>query len=149
MTALHLAAAEGHVAVAEALQGILSEAGAWDRMVRAMDDDGHSALHRAVAGNRAAMVEWLLDTRYRHLFNAVPEGDASVMVYGLPESAITPLMQEVELQFKGLKTYSLPSVGEGGVRRHIELGAKGDAAQVAPAFEQLRAGALALGGTIG
>ena len=37
------------------------------------------------------MVEWLLDTRYRHLFNAVPEADASVMVYGLPESTITPL----------------------------------------------------------
>jgi molybdopterin-biosynthesis enzyme MoeA-like protein len=93
------------------------------------------------------MVEWLLDTRYRHLFNAVPEADASVMVYGLPESTITPLMQEVELRFKGLKTYSLPSVGEDGQRRHIELGARGAPEEVPGAMEALRAGVLKLGGT--
>ena len=63
----------------------------------------------------------------------------------LIERALT----ETEREFAGIKVYSLPSVGEGGARRHIELGAKGDAARVEPAFERLRAGVIALGGTIG
>jgi len=64
-----------------------------------------------------------------------------------PESTITPLMQEVELRFKGLKTYSLPSVGEDGQRRHIELGARGAPDEVPDAMNVLRAGVLKLGGT--
>ncbi|MEY4863886.1 MAG: hypothetical protein RLZ51_1981, partial [Pseudomonadota bacterium] len=43
---------------------------------------------------------------------------------------------------------SLPSVGEGGVRRHIELGAKGQPDQVDAAFERLMQGVKALGGMI-
>ena len=93
------------------------------------------------------MVEWLLDTRYRHFFNAVPEADASIMVYGLPESAITPLMQDVESRYATLKTFSLPSVGEDGQRRHIELGVRGDPAAIAAAMDALRGGVIALGGT--
>lgn len=95
------------------------------------------------------MIEWVLDTHYRAQFHLEARGDQSMLVYELAESTLTPLMEAVERAFPGIKVYSLPSVGEGGVRRHIELGAKGDAAQVAPAFEQLRAGALALGGTVG
>jgi molybdopterin-biosynthesis enzyme MoeA-like protein len=94
------------------------------------------------------MVAWVLDTHYRHLFNAVPEADASMMVYGLPESAITPLMQETEERFPGVKTFSLPSVGEDGQRRHIELGARGRPEGIAGAMEALRSGVLALGGTL-
>lgn len=95
------------------------------------------------------MIEWVLDTHYRAQFHRDARGDRSMMVYELAESTLTPLMEAVERDFAGIKVYSLPSVGEGGVRRHIELGAKGEASQVDPAFERLREGVLALGGTIG
>jgi molybdopterin-biosynthesis enzyme MoeA-like protein len=70
-------------------------------------------------------------------------------VFELAESTLTPLMESVESRFAGIKVYSLPSVGEGGARRHIELGAKGDPAQVDQAFEALQRGVLELGGQIG
>lgn len=95
------------------------------------------------------MIEWVLDTHYRAQFHRVARADQSMLVYELAESTLTPLMEAVEQAFPGVKVYSLPSVGEGGVRRHIELGAKGEAAEVGPAFGQLRAGVLALGGTLG
>ena len=55
-------------------------------------------------------------------------------------------MEAVERELPGVRTFSLPSVGEDGSRRHIELGAKGNAAQVAEALARLRQGATALGG---
>ena len=92
------------------------------------------------------MIEWVLDTHYRHLFHAVPEADAAIMVYGLAESTITPLMTEVEARFKGLKSFSLPSVGEDGQRKHIELGVRGVPEEVEPAMAVLCEGVQALGG---
>ena len=93
------------------------------------------------------MVEWVLDEKYRQLFDSQRWGEASILVYGLPESSISPLMEEVNAAFPGLKTFSLPSMGEGGVRRHIELGVRGAPDQVAPALELLRSGVTTLGGT--
>ena len=95
------------------------------------------------------MIEWVLDTHYRDRFHREARDDRSMLVYELAESTLTPLMEAVEREFAGIRVYSLPSVGEGGTRRHIELGAKGEAAQVGPAYERLRAGVLALGGTLG
>lgn len=92
------------------------------------------------------MVEWVLDHDYPHLFHRTPEAEASIMVYDLPESAITPLMLEVEGRYRRLKSFSLPSMGEEGVRRHIELGVRGSPDEVAPAIEQMREGVTALGG---
>ena len=95
------------------------------------------------------MIEWVLDTHYSDAFHREARGDRSALVYEIAESTLTPLMESVEREFPAIKVYSLPSVGEGGQRRHIELGAKGDEAQVEAAFERLRAGALALGGHFG
>ena len=92
------------------------------------------------------MVEWVLDHRYAHLFHLAPEAEASIIVYGLPESTVTPLMLEVEARYRRLKSFSLPSMGEAGVRRHIELGVRGTPDEVAPAIEQMKAGVAALGG---
>jgi molybdopterin-biosynthesis enzyme MoeA-like protein len=94
------------------------------------------------------MIEWVLDTRYRELFHREARDDRSLLVYELAESAVAPLMELVEAEFPGIKAYSLPSVGEQGARRHIELGVKGDAARVGPAFERLRDGVRAIGGTV-
>lgn len=93
------------------------------------------------------MVEWVLDNRYPHLFHARPEGEAAIIVYELPESTVTPLMIELEARYSGLKTFSLPSVGEGGERRHIELGVRGAPADVPKAMEEMKSAVVALGGT--
>jgi molybdopterin-biosynthesis enzyme MoeA-like protein len=92
------------------------------------------------------MAEWVLDTYYPHLFHRTPEGEASIIVYDVPESTVTPLMLEVEARYPGLKSFSLPSMGEQGVRRHIELGVRGAPAEVAPAIDAMKKGVLALGG---
>jgi molybdopterin-biosynthesis enzyme MoeA-like protein len=94
------------------------------------------------------MVEWLLDTRYKHLLDTQRWGEASVIVYGLAESTISPLMEEVNSRYPGLKAFSLPSMGEGGTRRHIELGVRGVPGEVDPAMEHLRQGIAALGGQL-
>ena len=93
------------------------------------------------------MVEWVLDTRYRHLFDTHTDAEASVIVYNLFESAITPLMKDIEARFDGAKTFSLPSIGENGVRRHIEFGVRGAPEQVSGAIAEIKAGVVALGGT--
>ena len=92
------------------------------------------------------MVEWVLDQGYAHLFHRTPEAEASVIVYDLAESIVTPLMIEVEQRYPGLKSFSLPSMGEAGVRRHIELGVRGVPEEVTPAIEQMKLGVVALGG---
>ena len=93
------------------------------------------------------MLEWVLDNKYKHLFHQVQESEASITVYGLPESGVTPLMTETEARYQRLKSFSLPSVGDDGTRRHIELGVRGFPDEVALAIEDMKKGVTALGGT--
>jgi molybdopterin-biosynthesis enzyme MoeA-like protein len=93
------------------------------------------------------MVEWVLDRRYAHLHHRVPEAEAAIVVYGSAESVLTPLMVEVESQYRKLKVFSLPHMGEEGARRHIELGVRGDPDEVAQAIEALKVGVTATGAT--
>jgi molybdopterin-biosynthesis enzyme MoeA-like protein len=94
------------------------------------------------------MVEWVLEQKYRELFGSQRWEEASVVVYGLPESSVAPLMEELNASFPGLKAFSLPSMGEGGTRRHIELGVRGAHAEIGPAMERLRRGVAELGGAL-
>jgi molybdopterin-biosynthesis enzyme MoeA-like protein len=73
------------------------------------------------------MIDWVLDTHYSDLFDSQVQLSQAVLVYGLPESAITPLMEKIEQEFAPVKAYSLPSVGEHGNKPHIELGCKAPA----------------------
>ena len=84
------------------------------------------------------MVEWVLDTKYEKLFNRDRWGEASILVYEAGESQLIPAMKAVEEGFKGVKVFSLPSMGQDGSRIHVELGVRGDPAQVEPAMERLR-----------
>jgi molybdopterin-biosynthesis enzyme MoeA-like protein len=84
------------------------------------------------------MVEWVLDTKYRKLFNRDRWAEASILVYEAGESQLIPAMQAVEAGFKGIKVFSLPSMGNDGSRIHVELGVRGDPAQVDPAMQKLR-----------
>ena len=94
------------------------------------------------------MIEWVLDTQYSEHFNQDVPVDRSFLVFELAESTATPLMESVEREFPGIKVYSLPSMDEGGMRRHIELGVKGSANLIDAAFERLRSGAVSLGGLL-
>src|SRR6185369_14468677 len=92
------------------------------------------------------MLEWVLDTKYRHLFDRDRWAEASVIVH-LPESTIAPLMEEINAKYKGLKAFSLPSMGADAAdmsRRHIELGVRGAPAEVEPAMADIRLGIEAL-----
>jgi molybdopterin-biosynthesis enzyme MoeA-like protein len=95
------------------------------------------------------MLEWVLDTHYRHLFNSRSAGERAMLVRGLAEATLTPLMLEVERDFPGVKVFSLPHLTPDVVRSYeIELGVKGDPAHLDTAFARLRDGALALGGRV-
>jgi len=84
------------------------------------------------------MVEWVLDTKYRDRFNAQEWKEQSILVFEAGESQLIPAMQAVEAAFKGIKVFSLPSMGQDGSRIHVELGVRGDPAQVEPAMQKLR-----------
>ena len=84
------------------------------------------------------MIEWVLDTRYRHLFDQDRWAEASIVVYGTGESTLIPAMESVQKSFDKLRAFSLPSMGPDATRRHVELGVRGDPAQVALAIEEMR-----------
>jgi len=95
------------------------------------------------------MVEWLLDTRYLNLHGSHQRVEQSVIVTGSMEAALTPLMEQVEAGFPGVKVFSLPSVDHPQWGRHIELGVKGEAQATRAAFVALKAGLGALGVSLG
>ena len=85
------------------------------------------------------MIEWVLDTHYRHLFHATAQGERALLVFEETEAALTPLMEALQRDYPGVKVFSLPSVGDAQTRRHIELGVKGDADAVTAAFDAMEA----------
>lgn len=91
------------------------------------------------------MIEWVLDTRYRHLFDRDRWSEASIVVYEAGESQLIPAMEAAEAKFDKLKAFSLPSMGPNATRRHVELGVRGDPSQVAPAFEEMKAWVRSMG----
>jgi molybdopterin-biosynthesis enzyme MoeA-like protein len=84
------------------------------------------------------MVEWVLDTRYRDLFDRDRWSEESILVYEAGESQLIPAMEAVGARYAGVKVFSLPSMGEDGSRRHVELGVRGDPQQVGAAAQALR-----------
>ena len=61
-------------------------------------------------------------------------------MYQAGESQLIALMREVGARFPGVKVFSLPSMGDDGTRRHVELGVRGEGAQVGPALQAIRDG---------
>ena len=98
----------------------------------------------------APMMAWCLDQHYAHLFHRSQWSEKSFIVPIGIESTLTPLMEQIEHDFAGIKVFSLPSVGDpmrGGIfaHRHIELGVKGDDSALDAAWAALRHGTIALG----
>jgi len=90
------------------------------------------------------MFEWVLDTHYTDLFHRIARAEKSVLVFDVPESTLTPLMEAIEAEFPLVKVFSLPHVGDAQTRRHIDLGVKGEPAQVEQAFSKMEQGLRAL-----
>jgi hypothetical protein len=54
------------------------------------------------------------------------------------ESALLDLMQRIVADYPALRLFSLPSIGEDGQRRHLELGVEGAEALVDQVMEEIR-----------
>lgn len=87
------------------------------------------------------MMEWVIDQRYASI-GAVRAVESAIIVREAGESQLIDLMNECLRTYPELKVFSLPRVTP---ERYIELGVRGDAAQVAPAIAMLKAGVTALG----
>ena len=83
------------------------------------------------------MMQWVLDMYYSHLFDAGRIGEAAIIVREAGESMLIDLMKAVQGKFPALKIFSLPRMQP---ERFIELGARGDPAQVAAAIGELKQG---------
>lgn len=88
------------------------------------------------------MMEWVLDTHYKPLFDPQRIAEASIIVREAGESQLIALMNETLRRFPGLKVFSLPRLEP---HRHIELGARGNPTEVAAAMAMIEAGVTALG----
>ena len=95
------------------------------------------------------MMAWVLDIHYAHLHQSAAYAEKSVIVMGSMEATLTPLMLDIETDHPGVKVFSLPSVDHPAYGRHIELGVKGNADVVVPAYKALLAGLVPFGVTLG
>jgi len=87
------------------------------------------------------MAEWVLNTKYAHLFAPGARDERSLTVLGAMESQLIDLMNEVLRAHPGVKVFSLPTAGA----RRIELGVKGAPGDAALAMACIREGVRALG----
>jgi molybdopterin-biosynthesis enzyme MoeA-like protein len=85
------------------------------------------------------MARWVLDTYYSA--GVAPERELSLKVYGVPESTLLPLMQQLTEAYPQLKLFSLPRLGPDGF---VELGLRGRDGLEA-AFATLRKGVAEMG----
>ncbi len=95
------------------------------------------------------MIESVLDERYAHLFGGAAVAEKSVIVYGAMEAVLTPLMEDIERHYPGVKVFSLPSVDHPQYGRHIELGVKGELSALDAPYAQLLAGLHGSGARLG
>ncbi len=79
------------------------------------------------------MAEWVLDRRYGR---KAPQAQRSVWVYGVTETDLMPLMEDLARRFPENKLFSLPRLGE---PRRVELGYRGTATEIAAPFAALLA----------
>jgi len=89
------------------------------------------------------MLDWVLATHYPTL-TVPPEAERAIVVFGAGESQLLPLMNESVARFPRLKLFSLPSFLPDGGRR-LELGVRGDPAELDGALAHLVAGVEAGG----
>ncbi len=90
------------------------------------------------------MMEWVLDTHYRHLFNATPPVEQTIITEGAGEGDLIDAMNDIVARFPDLKLSSLPRLVVDN-RRIIELGIKGSPDRVAEAMAAMKIAVTTLG----
>ena len=85
------------------------------------------------------MLEWVLDTHYNAYFNREPDVDRAILLTGdgAYESALLDLMERIVASYQDLRLFSLPSLTDEGVRRHLELGVTGPILRVEQALQEI------------
>jgi molybdopterin-biosynthesis enzyme MoeA-like protein len=96
------------------------------------------------------MMAWVLDHEYGLLERPSGPRERSLILQGAFEAQLTPLMENIERLFPGIKVFSLPSVDHAQWGRCIELGVKAgrDDAHRQEAYRALQQGVLAFGASI-
>lgn len=105
------------------------------------------------------MMEAVLDSQFSGFFSESCELDRSLLVAGIFEATVTPLLERLDRAYPDLRIYSLPSApipGDAGPRRHLELGVKAKLGasqglieqRLSLAYHDLKKGVLELGGSI-
>jgi molybdenum cofactor synthesis domain-containing protein len=95
------------------------------------------------------MMEWVLQTYYAHWFGAGRLSERSIIVKRVMEATLTPLMEQIEADFPGIRVFSLPSVDHPEHGRHIELGVKGRGMLLDQAYQALLDGVKTHGCELG
>ena len=88
------------------------------------------------------MLEWVLDTHYRHAFAPGSVAESSIIVREAGESQLIELMNVCQARFPLIKVFSLPRLEPD---RHIELGVRGEPVAVQGAIAALKEGVSSLG----
>ena len=83
------------------------------------------------------MMEWVLDKHYSHLFHQAEYLEESIIIQDGIESQLIDLMNEILKKYPEIKIFSLPKLKP---NRQIELGAKGNPAQVKLAMQDIKIG---------
>lgn len=78
------------------------------------------------------MAEWVLDTRFKDSGEGLRE--RSVWVEGVVESQLLPMLERLDAQFRGVKLFSLPRLGDPPM---VEIGFRGRS-EVEAAYAELR-----------
>ena len=68
-----------------------------------------------------------------------------MLVFGIGEATLTPLMQQLEAGQDGIRVFSLPSVDHAVHGAHVELGIKGLASAVESVWPALIEGLHSIG----
>ena len=89
------------------------------------------------------MLEWVLDTKYRQLFNRVAFAEEIIVIYEAGESNLIDAMNRIVAGFPDTKLSSLPQHLPSG--RIIELSIRGDPTAVPAAMRQMKNEVSSLG----
>jgi molybdopterin-biosynthesis enzyme MoeA-like protein len=85
------------------------------------------------------MMEWVLDTQYKHLFNQTPFAEEIIVIDGAGESAMLDAMNHIVATYPTVKLSSLPQfVATATNGRIIELSIRGDPKAVPIAMQDMQ-----------
>ncbi len=88
------------------------------------------------------MIEWVLDTHYRHLFHQQDYIESSILVMDAGESQLIDMMRHIVAKYPELKLFSLPKLDN---RRTTEVGVKGPSQSATSAIAEIKQSVTALG----